>query len=146
MQPFPHHYSVVARAAAQGDVTLTGDRLPDIPSAPPTEFGGPGDRWSPETLMVAAVADCFLLTFRGIAGVSRFPWVALECSVTGTVERVERVTQFTALEVQARLRVPAGANEEQARRLLAKAEETCLVTNSLRVRPHLEAVVEFEGA
>jgi organic hydroperoxide reductase OsmC/OhrA len=146
MQPFPHQYSVVARVAAQGDVTLTGDRLPDIPSAPPTEFGGPGDRWSPETLMVAAVADCFLLTFRGIAGVSRFPWVALECSVTGTVDRVERVTQFTALEVHARLRVPAGANEEQARRLLAKAEETCLVTNSLKVRPHLEAVVEFEGA
>jgi organic hydroperoxide reductase OsmC/OhrA len=146
MQPFPHHYSVIARAAAQGDVTLTGDRLPDIPSAPPTEFGGPGDRWSPETLMVAAVADCFLLTFRGIAGVSRFPWVALECSVTGTVDRVERVIQFTALEVHARLRVPAGANEEQARRLLAKAEETCLVTNSLKVRPHLEAVVEFEGA
>jgi organic hydroperoxide reductase OsmC/OhrA len=146
MQPFPHHYSVIARAAAQGDVTLTGDRLPDIPSAPPTEFGGPGDRWSPETLMVAAVADCFLLTFRGIACVSRFPWVALECSVTGTVDRVERVIQFTALEVHARLRVPAGANEEQARRLLAKAEETCLVTNSLKVRPHLEAVVEFEGA
>jgi organic hydroperoxide reductase OsmC/OhrA len=146
MQPFPHHYSVVARAAAQGDVTLTGDRLPVIPSAPPTEFGGPGDRWSPETLMVAAVADCFVLTFRGIAGVSRFPWVALECSVTGTVDRVERVTQFTALEVRARLRVPSGANEDQARRLLAKAEETCLVTNSLKVRPHLAAVVEFEGA
>jgi organic hydroperoxide reductase OsmC/OhrA len=146
MQPFPHHYSVVARAAAQSDVTLTGDRLPVIPSAPPAEFGGPGDRWSPETLMVAAVADCFVLTFRGIAGVSRFPWVGLECSVTGTVDRVERVTQFTALEVRARLRVPSGANEDQARRLLAKAEETCLVTNSLKIRPHLEAVVEFEGA
>ena len=145
MQPFPHHYSVAARAAAQGDVTLTGDGLPAIPSAPPTEFGGPGDRWSPETLMVAAVADCFVLTFRGIAGVSRFPWVALECSVTGTVERVDRVTQFTALEVRARLRVPAGANEDQAKRLLAKAEETCLVTNSLKVRPHLDTVVEFEA-
>ena len=145
MQPFPHHYSVAARAAAQGDVTLTGDRLPAIPSAPPTEFGGPGDRWSPETLMVAAVADCFVLTFRGIAGVSRFPWVALDCDVTGTVERVERVTQFTALEVRARLRVPAGANEDQARRLLAKAEETCLVTNSLKVRPHLDAVVEIDA-
>jgi hypothetical protein len=59
MQPFPHHSSVAARAAAQGDVTLTGDRLPAIPPAPPMEFGGPGDRWSPETLMVAAVADLF---------------------------------------------------------------------------------------
>jgi organic hydroperoxide reductase OsmC/OhrA len=145
MQPFPHHYSVAARAAAQGDVTLTGDGLAPISSAPPTEFGGPGDRWSPETLMVAAVADCFVLTFRGIAGVSRFPWVALDCDVTGTVERVERVTQFTAIEVRARLRVPSGANEDQARRLLTKAEETCLVTNSLKVRPHLDAVVEVEA-
>jgi organic hydroperoxide reductase OsmC/OhrA len=146
MQAFPHHYSVLASAATQGDVTLAGDRLPVIPSAPPMEFGGPGDRWSPETLFVAAVADCFVLTFRGIAGVSRFPWVSLECHVTGTVDRVARVTQFTALDVRARLRVPAGAKEDQARRLLVKAEETCLVTNSLKVQPHLESIVEFERA
>lgn len=66
MQPFPHHYSIVAAAATEGDVALRGDRLPPIFSAPPKEFGGPGDRWSPETLFVAAVADCFMLTFRGI--------------------------------------------------------------------------------
>ena len=144
MQPFPHHYSVAASAVAQGDVTLTGDRLPAMASAPPAEFGGPGDRWSPETLFVAAVADCFVLNFRGIAGVSRFLWVSLECSVTGTVDQVDRVTQFTALEVHARLRVPSGTKEDQARRLLAKAEETCLVTNSLKVQPHLESVVEIE--
>ena len=146
MQAFPHHYSVIASASTQGDVMLAGDRLPAIPSAPPTEFGGPGDRWSPETLFVAAVADCFVLTFRGIAGVSRFPWVSLECNVTGTVDRVDRVTQFTELRVRARLRVPAGAKEDQAQRLLAKAEETCLVTNSLRVQPRLESIVEFEEA
>ena len=67
MHPFPHHYSVVAKADAQGDVALESQRLPTIPSAPPTEFGGPGNRWSPETLFVAAVADCFVLTFRGIS-------------------------------------------------------------------------------
>jgi organic hydroperoxide reductase OsmC/OhrA len=145
MQQFPHHYSVVAKADSQGDVALAGERLPPIPSAPPTEFGGPGDRWSPETLLVAAVADCFVLTFRGIASVSRFAWVSLECSATGTVDRIDRVTQFTAIAVHARLRVPSGASEDQARRLLAKAEETCLVTNSLKIRPHLEAAVEVEG-
>jgi organic hydroperoxide reductase OsmC/OhrA len=143
MQPFPHHYSVIARAESQGDVTLESDRLPALTSAPPTEFGGPGDRWSPETLLVAAVADCFILTFRGIAGVSRLPWVSLECEVAGTVERVDRVTQFTAFEVRARLLIPAGTNADQAQRLLTKAEETCLVTNSLNARPHLDARVEF---
>jgi organic hydroperoxide reductase OsmC/OhrA len=146
MQPFPHHYSVSASAATQGDVGLHSDRLTTIASAPPTEFGGPGDRWSPETLLVAAVADCFVLTFRGIASLSRFSWGSLDCSVTGTVDRVDRVTQFTELQVHARLRVPPGTNEDQARRLLTKAEETCLVTNSLKVHPQLEAVVEFEGA
>jgi len=48
MQPFPHHYSVVVKADTQGDVGLEGERLPPIPSAPPAEFGGPGDRWSPK--------------------------------------------------------------------------------------------------
>ena len=144
MQPFPHHYSVVAKADTQGDVALEGERLSPIASAPPTEFGGPGDRWSPETLFVAAVADCFVLTFRGIAALSRLPWLSLQCSVTGTVDRVDRVTQFTVLEVHARLKVAPGVNEDQARRLLAKAEETCLVTNSLKIRPHLDAVVEIQ--
>jgi organic hydroperoxide reductase OsmC/OhrA len=145
MQAFPHHYSVVARGEAQGDVVLEAERLPPISTAPPAEFGGPGDRWSPETLLVAAIADCFILTFRAIAGVSRFPWISLSCNVTGTVERVERVTQFTQLEVRAHLRVPAGTKEDQAMRLLAKAEDACLVTNSLKAHPRLEAVVEFEG-
>jgi uncharacterized OsmC-like protein len=67
----------------------------------------------------------------------------VECKVTGTVDRVERVTQFTALELRARLTVPPGANADQARRLLTKAEETCLVTNSLKVQSHLECVVEI---
>lgn len=142
MHPFPHHYPVVATAEAQGDITVGSDRLPPIASAAPAEFGGPGDRWSPETLFVAAVADCFLLTFRAIAAASRLPWVSLRCDAIGSVDRVERVTQFTALELHATLRVPTGADESQARRLLAKAEENCLVTNSLKFTPHLEAVVE----
>lgn len=94
-------------------------------------------------MFVGAVADCLVLTFRGIAGLSRFAWVSLECSVTGTVDRVDRVTQFTALEVRGLLKVPSGANEEQARRLLARAEETCLVSSSLKVQPDLRSTVEI---
>lgn len=144
MQAFPHHYAAVATADMHSDVALEGKGLPLIASAPPTEFGGPGDRWSPETLLVAAVADCFVLTFRAIAGVSKFPWLSLACDVTGTVDRVDRITQFTQIEVRARLKVPAGTREDQAIRMLSKAEETCLVTNSLRVKPHLEPIVEIE--
>ncbi|HUG92657.1 MAG TPA: OsmC family protein [Planctomycetaceae bacterium] len=142
MQPFPHRYSVAATAEVEGDVTLDSERLASIPSAPPVEFGGPGDRWSPETLLVAAVADCFVLTFRAIAAISKLSWLALECRVTGTVDRVERVTRFTEFTVHASLRVPPGANAEQARRLLEKAEQACLISNSLKAQSRLEAHVE----
>jgi organic hydroperoxide reductase OsmC/OhrA len=38
----------------------------------------PGNAWSPETSLVAAVADCFILTFRGVAQAAKFPWESLE--------------------------------------------------------------------
>ena len=142
MQPLPHHYSVAASARADGDVALTSEGLPQLSSAPPAEFGGPGDRWSPESLLVAAMADCFVLTFRAIARASKLPWVSLGCEVEGTLDRVERVTQFTGFVVRASLVVPAGANAEQAQRLLERAEQSCLITNSLKGSSRLEATVE----
>jgi len=146
MQEFPHRYSVAAVGSPEGEVALHGDRLPSLASAPPAEFGGPGDRWSPETLLVAAVADCFILTFRAIARASKFSWLSLRCDVEGTLDRVERATQFTRFEVRAALRVPPGADEAQAQRLLARAEQSCLITNSLKGASHLEAEVEFGEA
>ncbi len=146
MQPFPHHYTISAAARPESDVTLNGERLPGVSSAPPAEFDGPGDRWSPETLVVAAVADCFVLTFRAIAKLSKLSWTTLTCEASGTVDRADRVTQFTAFSVRASLEVPDGTNEEQAKRLLARAEQTCLVTNSLKAPCHLETDVRVAQA
>ena len=142
MQDLPHHYRVAASAAPEGEVTLAADQLDPIPSAPPAEFGGPGDRWSPETLLVAAVADCFILTFRAIARASKLSWIALQCEATGTLERNDGVTRFTEFKVSATLQVPGDTTEAKALRILEKAEASCLITNSLSGATHLEAVVE----
>lgn len=142
MQDFPHRYSAAALANAEGEVNLESERLPSLVSAPPSEFGGPGDRWSPETLLVAAVADCFVLTFRAIARASKLPWVSLKCEVEGTLDRVERVTQFTEFRVLASLRVPPDTNEERAQRLLLRAEQTCLISNSLKAKSHLSITIQ----
>src|SRR5262252_10273977 len=106
MHPFPHRYNVCASMSPGGDVALASERLPKIASAPPLQFGGPGDRWSPETLIVAAVADCFVLTFRSIAETSKLSWTKLICTAHGTLDRVNRVTQFTAFSVSASLEIP----------------------------------------
>jgi organic hydroperoxide reductase OsmC/OhrA len=141
MQQFPHRYSVVASGGAEGEVRLESARLSTLTTAPPGEFGGPGDRWSPETLCVSAVADCFVLTFRALARASKLPWVQLRCEVEGTLDRVERVTQFTSFVVRATLEVPPGAGEEPALRLLERTDQSCLITNSLEASSRLEAKV-----
>ena len=137
MQTLPHHYSVSARAAPADDVTLQAAGIPALRSASPAQFDGPGDRWSPETLLVAAVVDCFILTFKAVARVSGLAWLDLQCEATGTLDRVERATRFTAFELMASLRVPPDTDQGLARRALEKAERGCLIANSLKAPVHL---------
>ncbi len=141
MQDFPHRYRVVAAGNPEGDVNVSASGLQVIATAPPAEFGGPGNRWSPESLLVAAVADCFVLSFRAVATASKLPWISLDCEVEGTLDRIERTTKFTQFEVRASLSVHAGTAEAAARRALERAEAICLVSNSLSGETHLKAEV-----
>ena len=142
MQPFPHHYAATVKGATTGEVELNAAGLPAVRSAAPAEFGGPGDRWSPETLLVAAVGDCLILTFRAVARASRLAWDSLECDVTGTVDRVEGTTRFVAFDIGARLQVPAATSPELASQALEKAERGCLISNSLKAAIHLIPAIE----
>lgn len=144
MKPFPHHYRVEARASASGSVDVRAEGLPAIASAPPVDFDGPGDQWSPESLLVAAVADCFVLTFRAVADASKLKWSDIRCHAEGTLDRVKRVTKFVAMHVVAELDVPAGVRVETAKRVLEKAEENCLVTSSLNCPVELDARVNAQ--
>ncbi|MDH3995130.1 MAG: OsmC family protein [Gammaproteobacteria bacterium] len=145
MQDLPHHYHVSANAEAEGNIALKADDLPQLISAPPAEFGGPGDQWSPEHLLVASVADCFVLTFRAIARASKLEWSNLESSAEGVLDRVDRVTRFTSFTVRATLTVAEGTDIDKAQRLMEKAEAACLITNSLSAEAHLEAEVVVES-
>lgn len=145
MEAFPHHYQASASGGTAGTVTLSGEGLPEVSSAPPSEFGGPGDRWSPETLLVAAVADCFVLSFRAVAAASKFEWSAIECHSQGTLDRIDRVTRFTEMTNTVKLSVPAGTSRDTAMRLLQKAEQVCLISNSLSADVHLQAEIVESG-
>ena len=143
MQAFPHHYAVTANGSGTGDVGLKADGLPTLASASPIAFDGPGDRWSPETLLVAAVGDCLILTFRAVARASGFAWTSLDCDVTGTLDRVERTTRFVAFDIRAHLHAPYGTDPDRARHVLEKAERSCLISNSLNAAIHLIPVIEI---
>ena len=67
MQNFPHHYQVTATCGVEDNIAVTSADLPSLQTNSPPEFDGPPGLWSPETLLTAAVANCFILTFRAVA-------------------------------------------------------------------------------
>jgi organic hydroperoxide reductase OsmC/OhrA len=145
MHPFPHEYRVSASGGPAGSVSVKATGLPPIETAPPVEFDGPGGTWSPETLLCASVADCFILTFRALARESKLEWTDLDCHVHGKLERIDGVSWFTGFTTHARLNVAREADADMARSLLEKAEHKCLIINSLRGTQTLETEVTATG-
>ena len=131
MHPFPHHYRAQARAARTGRVVVGADGLPEIETNAPPEFGGPPGYWSPEALLVAAIADCFILSFRACARASRLDWLSLAVDVEGVLDKSGDTTLFTGFTIAPRLTVSPGTSETLAQGVLQQAKRTCLITNSL---------------
>jgi organic hydroperoxide reductase OsmC/OhrA len=138
VHPFPHRYGVTVGAKPDGPLDLDAEGVDRIVSLPPPEFGGPGGYWTPETLLLAAVGDCMMLTFRAIARASRLEWRELSANVEGVMERIDGNSRFTRITTRVRLVVPAGTDAARARRLLEKAEQGCPISNSLTCERHLE--------
>jgi organic hydroperoxide reductase OsmC/OhrA len=141
MKPLPHTYDVQIAGGPEGYATLAVTGLPDVRSAPPLAFDGPGDAWSPEHLLLAAVEACFLFTLRGVARASRVEFTAIEISATGTVDRRDGAVRFTEIVLRPRLTVRPGADRDRVMRVLEKSEKACLVSASLATPVRLEAEI-----
>jgi peroxiredoxin-like protein len=110
--------------------------------AAPPEFQGDSGLWTPEHLLVAAVATCFLTTFRAIAEVSKLEVLRLEVEAEGLVEKAEGGFRIAQVMVRPKLTIADLAERERAQRLLQKAERSCLISRSLSSRVEMQAVVE----
>jgi peroxiredoxin-like protein len=141
MQDLPHIYEASANADSDSAVIVSSQGVPDIETAGPVQFGGPGDAWSPEDLLVAAVADCFILTFRAMARASKLEWMSLSCKASGTLDKLDKVTQFTHFDLVTELTIQPGIDENKAERLLQRAEHHCLITNSLKAGSTLDTKI-----
>lgn len=143
MQEYPHHYVVKASGEPQSNILIESEGLDSIVTAPPSQFGGPGNLWSPEDLLCASVADCFILTFKAVSRASKLDWQSISCQVDGILDRPEKNSLFTEFKLHVELTVPAATDEAKALRLLEKAEQGCLITNSLKSAISLDASVIY---
>lgn len=101
--------------------------------------GGDHDLPNPGDILCAALAGCFNSTIRMIADRMGLPLVSLDVRVDGQVDvrgtlRVDPATPvgFLGLRLGVTLVPGAGVERDQVQRLLAAAEYSCVVLQTLR--------------
>lgn len=137
MKPFPHTYTAAASADPMGNVISTLGNGCRVEVAPPVEFDGAGNVWSPEELLMSSVANCLVLSFKSIARAYDLNWLHIECSADGQLEKVDRRVTFTKVHTRVTLTITSVEDESKAKRILEKAEDTCFITNSLSAETSL---------
>ncbi|SRR5713226_3344098 len=119
--------------------------LPPLEVAAPPEFHGHAGAWTPEHLYVASVNACFLLTFLAIAQNSKLEIVSLCASARGKLEKIEgNGFQVTEIVLKPKLVIRSAGDLERAKRIVEKAEKSCLISNSIKTIVKLEPEIYHE--
>lgn len=134
-----HTYRVVAWWASGKTGLAKCDSAPNaVHFAAPPQFGGVEGRWSPEDLLLSAIASCFTTTFRALADYSDFQFTDLEVEVRGNVRKVDSGYAFEEIVIRPTLTIATDDGHTRADRLLDKAKRLCLVSRALGVRQVFE--------
>lgn len=143
-----HNYNVNLKWNEGRIGTLISPELNDkIQVATPPEFEqGVAGIWSPEHLFTASVVSCFMTTFLAIAGFSKLEFAAFDCEGTGILSKVDGKFKMTEVELRPRLLIGDESKKEKAVRILEKAEQNCLITNSVSAKVILKPNVEVAVA
>jgi peroxiredoxin-like protein len=147
----PHYYSV--------NVSWNGERKgmmcsPELQSgqlqngcievATPPEFPkGIAGIWSPEHLFTASVASCFMTTFLAVAENSKLSFHAFQCRSKGKLEEVNGRLVMNEVQLFPTVTVFKDEDRDRAIRVMNKAEQACLITNSVKARVTLQPSVEL---
>ncbi len=114
---------------------LEGEDIPrTVNFAAPPEFGGEPGLWTPEHLLLGAVATCYISTFRAIAERSKLDVHGLEVFVEGIIAKDQGGFRFTEISIRPVITVHRDEDRDRAQRLAEKAEHACLISRSLSAR------------
>ena len=138
-----HAYRVAAWWTSGRTGLAKSDSAPNaIHFTAPAEFGGLEGRWTPEELLLAAIAGCYTTTVRAIAGGLEFNFTDLQVEARGTVGKAESGYNLTQIVIRPNLKIASAEERDKALDLLKRAEKLCLVSRALgttlKFEPQLE--------
>jgi len=112
-------------------VLLRADGKPDLLGSADPTFRGDADRWNPEELLLAALAQCHLLSYLHSAVDHGVVVVAYDDSPVGTMAQVGKGGRFTSVTLRPRVSVADAAMVETARAIHAEASQNCFIAASV---------------
>ncbi len=117
-----------------------------IEIATPPEFPkGIAGIWSPEHLFTAAVSSCLMTTFLSIAENSKLEFTEFSCSSRGKLEKIEGNFIMTEILLLPSITIKQEKDREKAERVIKKAGDACLISNSIKSRVVIAPVVKTEN-
>jgi peroxiredoxin-like protein len=136
-------YRVVAWWSSGRTGLAKSDSAPNaIHFTAPPEFGGLEGRWTPEDLLLSAVASCYTTTFHALADYSQLEYADLEVEVEGVIRKTDSGYAFTEILIRPKLTISSDGEQTRALRLLQKAKTACLVSRALAVEQKFEPRVQ----
>lgn len=136
LNPYLYQAGVKWTDRRVGQVTAEG--LPKLKVSTPPEFSGEPGLRTPEHLLVAATASCLMGTFLAIAEASKLASASYRCKAVARLEKVPGEGYlFTEVTLAPEIGV-AREGIEKAQKVLAKAEQHCFISKSLRTTVQVE--------
>jgi organic hydroperoxide reductase OsmC/OhrA len=139
-----HRYRAVAWWTSGRTGLAKSDSAPSaIHFAAPPQFGGLEGRWTPEDLLLSALAGCFTTTFQSVSLHSKFKYIDLQVEAVGTVNKMETGYGFSEIVIRPNLTIIEEESRERGIVLLQKAAGLCLVSRALTPAPKFEIRIEI---
>jgi organic hydroperoxide reductase OsmC/OhrA len=113
------------------DVLLRADGKPDLLGSADPTFRGDASRWNPEEMLVAALAQCHLLSYLHSAVRHGVVVTAYDDSPVGTMAQSGQGGRFTSVLLRPRVTVADPAMRETAAAIHREAGENCFIAASV---------------
>ncbi|WP_110927888.1 OsmC family protein [Bacillus massiliglaciei] len=101
----------------------------------PKEMDGPGIGTNPDEMLLGAAATCYIITLAAMLERAKIQKESLEMESEAYVDVTNGVFTYQKIIHRPVLKLSSGISlkeEEKAKRLMIKAEETCMISKAVR--------------
>jgi organic hydroperoxide reductase OsmC/OhrA len=150
-----HHYAVIVEwqgnlgvgtqdyKSYSRDNVIAAEGNPSIQGSSDRAFRGSPERWNPEEFMVAALAQCHMLSYLHVAATNGVVVTAYSDSATGTMQQTsDGGGHFTSVTLHPVVTIST-ENAALARSLHAEASAKCFIAQSVNFPVHHEPTIVF---